>query len=112
MAEKEITEASVLALVAKHIITASRGTELLGMSEWNFHDLMHDNGVTLWDDTPEEVEEDLRDLRAFFREAKEVGLIEAVKPLYDGLRAKGVLIREGIYQEALREAGELRNEGE
>ena len=64
MAERKITEASVLSLVAKHKITASRGAELLGMSEWNFHDLMHNNGVTLWDDTPEEVEEDLRDLRA------------------------------------------------
>ena len=51
-------------------------------------------------------------LRAFFKEAKEVGLIEAVKPLWDELRNKGVLIREGVYQEALREAGDSEDEDE
>jgi len=63
MAEKKITEASVLTLVGEHKITASKGAQLLGMSVWDFHDLMHQHGVTLWDDTPEELEEDLEDLR-------------------------------------------------
>ena len=39
--------------------------------------------------------------------AKNNGFIQAVKPLLDELRNKGVLIREGIYQETLRQAGEL-----
>lgn len=43
----------------------------------------------------------------FFIEVKRVGLIEAVKPLLDEMRSKGVLIREGIYQEILRLAGEV-----
>ena len=72
MAEKEITEASVLSLVAKHKITASRGAELLGMSEWDFHDLMHDNGVTLWDDTPEEIREGVKGLQSLLEKHKKV----------------------------------------
>lgn len=34
-------------------------------------------------------------------------IIPEVKPLLDELRNKGVLIREGVYQETLRQAGEL-----
>lgn len=63
MAEKKITKASVLALIKKNKITASRGAQLLGMSLWDFLDLMHANGLTLYDDTPEEMEQGLRDLR-------------------------------------------------
>ncbi len=66
MAEKKITEASVLALVGEHKITASKGAELLGMSVWDFHDFMHAHGITLWDDTPEEMEEDARTLEKLF----------------------------------------------
>ena len=72
MAEKKITEASVLFLVAKHKITASRGAELLSMSEWDFHDLMHDNGVTLWDDTPEEIREGVKGLQSLLEKHKKV----------------------------------------
>ena len=43
---------------------------------------------------------------AFFIEAKRIGLIKAVKPLLDEMRSKGILIREGVYQEILRQAGE------
>ena len=43
---------------------------------------------------------------AFFVEAKQIGLIEAVKPLLDDMKNKGILIREGVYQETLRQAGE------
>ena len=63
MAERKITEASVLALVGEHKITASKGAELVGMSVWDFHDLMHEHGVTLCDETAEELQEDLRDFR-------------------------------------------------
>ena len=72
MAEKKITEASVLSLVAKHKITASRGAELLDMSEWDFHDLMYENGVTLWDDTPEEITEGVKGLQSLLEKHKRV----------------------------------------
>lgn len=42
-----------------------------------------------------------------FLEAKQTGYIQSVKNQLDELKNKGVLIREGVYQEALREAGEL-----
>jgi len=44
---------------------------------------------------------------ALFLDAKRAGFISEVKPLLDELRSKGVLIREGVYQETLRQAGEL-----
>jgi len=43
----------------------------------------------------------------FLIEAKRIGLIKAVKPLLDEMRSKGMLIREGIYQETLQRANEL-----
>lgn len=43
----------------------------------------------------------------FFIVAKHNGFVEAVKPLLDELRDKGLLIREGVYLETLRQAGEL-----
>ena len=43
----------------------------------------------------------------FLVEVKEAGIIPEVKPLLDELRNKGVLIREGVYQETLRQAGGL-----
>ena len=39
--------------------------------------------------------------------AKQRGFLQAVKPLLDDMRSKGVLVREGVYQEILRQAGEL-----
>lgn len=72
MAEKEITEASVLSLVAKHKITASRGAELLDMSIWDFYDLMYENGVTLWDDTPEEIRKGVKGLKSLIEKRKKV----------------------------------------
>ena len=62
MAEQKITEASVLELVGKHEITASKGAELLSLSLWDFMDLMHEHGLTMCDETPEEIDEDLADL--------------------------------------------------
>jgi predicted nucleic acid-binding protein len=43
-------------------------------------------------------------------EAKRGGFIQAVKPLLDEMRSKGMLIRDGTYQETLRQAGELPSE--
>lgn len=44
---------------------------------------------------------------AFFIEAKQAGFIEAVKPLLDEMRHRGVRIRDGVSQEILRQAGEV-----
>ena len=63
MAEEKITEASVLALIEEQKITASRGAELLGMPLQDFLDMMHAHGLTLCDETPEEIGEDIKDLR-------------------------------------------------
>lgn len=43
----------------------------------------------------------------FLIEAKRAGLMEAVKPLLDDMRSKGILVRNGVYQETLRQVGEL-----
>jgi predicted nucleic acid-binding protein len=48
-------------------------------------------------------------VRALLLAAKREGLITAVKPLLDEMRNRGILMREGIYQETLRQAGELDN---
>ena len=76
MAEKKITEASVLALVGENKITASKGAELLGISLWDLIDLAHARGVVIWDDTKEDMEEDRKVLERFSKmrrkEAKSV----------------------------------------
>ena len=71
MAEKKITEASVLALVGKHEITASKGAELLGMSIWDFYDLMHEQGVSLDNGTPEELANEFAEDREIIRSLRE-----------------------------------------
>lgn len=63
MAEEQMTEAAVLALIEKERITASRGAELLGIPLEDFFALMHAYGLTLCDDTPQEIRQDLKDLR-------------------------------------------------
>jgi uncharacterized protein len=47
---------------------------------------------------------------ALLIEAKRAGFIQAVKPLLDEMRSKGMLICDGTYQETLRQAGELLRE--
>lgn len=59
MAERKITETSVLALFREEKITASRGAQLLGMPLQDFIDLLHANDLTLCDETPEEIRQDL-----------------------------------------------------
>ena len=46
----------------------------------------------------------------FFILAQQNGFIPAVKPLLDELQSKSVLIREGVYQETLRQVGEAVDE--
>jgi uncharacterized protein len=47
---------------------------------------------------------------ALLIEAKRGGFVQAVKPLLDEMRSKGLLIRDGTYQETLRQARELPRE--
>jgi hypothetical protein len=61
--EKKMTEAAGLALVEKEKITASRGAELLGIPLQDFLALMHTHGLTLCDDTPQDIKRDLDDVR-------------------------------------------------
>ncbi len=44
----------------------------------------------------------------FFIVAKHNGFVEAVKPVLDELRDKGLLIREGVYLSTLRQAGKYK----
>jgi hypothetical protein len=67
MAEKNMTEAAVLALVEKEEITASRGAELLGIPLQDFFALMHAYGLTLCDDTPQDIKQDLDDVRKILK---------------------------------------------
>ncbi len=64
MAEKKITEASVLSLVAKDQISASKGAQLLGLSVWDFYDLMTENGVALGDTPPTEIAGGVKKMQA------------------------------------------------
>ena len=62
VAERQITQASVLVLVGEHKITVSKGAELLGTPTQDFYDLMHAHGIALEDDTPEEIQSGVRNL--------------------------------------------------
>ena len=64
MAEKKITEASVLSLVAKDKISVSKGAQLLGLSVWDFYDLMTENGVALGDTPPAEIAGGVKKMQA------------------------------------------------
>lgn len=70
MTKKKITEVSVLALVREHTITASKGAELLGMSVWDFHDLLSANDISLDDETPEEMEDGVQKLQAIMEKKR------------------------------------------
>jgi len=70
VAEKKIAEAVALVLFAGGKITASRGAELLGIPLQDFFDLMHKHGLTLWDDTPAEIRQGLRNLRKVLKKNK------------------------------------------
>jgi uncharacterized protein len=47
---------------------------------------------------------------ALLIEAKQGGIVQAVKPLLDEMRSKGMLIRDGTYQETLLQARERPRE--
>lgn len=64
MAEKKITEAAVLALFRDEKVSISRGAQLLGVPIQDFMDLLYANDISIDDETPEEMEEGIRNIRA------------------------------------------------
>ena len=70
MAEKKITEASVLALFREEKVSISRGAQLLGIPIQDFMDLLYANDIALDDETPEEMEEGVRNIRAVLAKHK------------------------------------------
>ncbi len=76
MAEKQITEVAVLALFREDKVTVSRGAQLLDIPIQNFMDLLNANGLTLCDETLEEMKQDRRDfhklLKKYNKQAKAV----------------------------------------
>ena len=76
MAEKQITEAAVLALFREDKVTVSRGAQLLDIPIQDFMDTLNVNGLTLCDETLEEMKQDRRDfhklLKKYNKRAKAV----------------------------------------
>jgi predicted HTH domain antitoxin len=62
-AREHLTRAGVLDLVRHHVISQGRGAELLGMSLWDFQDLMAGEDVPLVDLSEAELKEGHRNLR-------------------------------------------------
>ena len=60
MAEKEAKESFVLDLVRKQKISQGKGAELLGISLWDFQELLAEYDKPMVDLSPEELEEGLR----------------------------------------------------
>lgn len=67
MAEKQITEAAVLALFREDKVTVSRGAQLLDIPIQDFMDMLNANDILLDDETPEEMEQDRRDFRKLLK---------------------------------------------
>jgi len=67
MAEKEITEAAVLALFREDKVTVSRGAQLLDIPIQDFMDMLNANDIPLDDETSEEMEQDRRDFRKLLK---------------------------------------------
>ena len=67
MAEKQITEAALLALFREDKVTVSRGAQLLDIPIQDFMDMLNANDIPLDDETPEEMEQDRRDFRKLLK---------------------------------------------
>ena len=67
MAEKQITEAAVLALFREDKVTVSRSAQLLDIPIQDFMGMLNANDIPLDDETPEEMEQDRRDFRKLLK---------------------------------------------
>ena len=63
LAEKKITEATVLALFREEKVSVSTGAQLLDMPIQDFMDLLYANNISLDDETPQELKEGIKILR-------------------------------------------------
>ena len=63
MAEKNITEAAVLALFREEKVSISKGAQLLGIPIQDFMDLLNAHNIPLDDLTPEDIKEDMKTLQ-------------------------------------------------
>jgi AbrB family looped-hinge helix DNA binding protein len=63
LGERTLYQETVIKLFQEGQITVSRGAELLNIPIQDFMDLLHNKGLTLWDETPEEIEEGLQTLQ-------------------------------------------------
>lgn len=60
--EEEIRMVIVLEWVRLHKISQGKGAELLGMNRWDFFDLMTEHKIPAIDISPDELDEDLKNI--------------------------------------------------
>ena len=63
MAEEKMTQATVLGMVKRKRITASRGAELLKIPLQDFLELMAQHHISVWDCESDEIRHDLESLK-------------------------------------------------
>lgn len=61
-----ISKAEVLDLIRKEKITVSRGAEMLKMPIRDFIELLSKEGISLWDESSNELKEDEKTLKRVF----------------------------------------------
>lgn len=61
-----ISKAEVLDLIRKEKITVSRGAEMLKMPIQDFIELLSKEGISLWDESSNELKEDKKTLKRVF----------------------------------------------
>ena len=66
--EADVLEQMVLSLVRRHKITASRGAELLSLCYQDFLSLMDRNEIPILDYSPEELDQEIKDLNTVLGE--------------------------------------------
>jgi len=66
-AREEVKRLTVVELVRKHVISAGKGAEMLGMNRWDFEALLAAHDVPSLDVSAEELDEDLARAREAFK---------------------------------------------
>jgi predicted HTH domain antitoxin len=65
-AEDMVSKAAVIDLIRKEKITVSRGAEMLKMPIQDFMELLSKEGISLWDESIDELKEDEKTLKRVF----------------------------------------------
>ena len=63
IAEQKTTEAVVLALLSEGKITSGKGAELLGISRWEFMELMSQHNLPMADFNSDELKKQVKDFK-------------------------------------------------